>query len=232
MWTNRPVRSRTLGRRLSTAILIAAFSCPIFLSAPSEAAENNWTMEFFIGIPFHFPAPLVIRQSDHPDARIRARYESKPFVRPIYYGWRIGNWRDDQGWELELIHDKLYLVNKPEDVQEFSISHGFNLLTLNRVRERGRVVERLGAGVVITHPESIVRNKRFPEDGGIGNSGYFISGPTAQVSAGKQFRVRNDLFAPMEGKFSASLARVPIADGDADVTSLSIHAVLGLGYGR
>ena len=201
-------------------------------SPPSNAAENSWTVEFFIGIPFHFPAPLVIRQSDHPDTRISARYEAKPFVRPIYYGWRIGNWRNDQGWELELIHDKLYLANKPEDVQEFSISHGFNLLTLNRVRERGGGEERLGAGIVITHPESTVREKRFPEEGGIGNSGYFLSGPTAQVSAGKRFRIRDDFFAPLEGKFSASFARVPIADGEADVTNLSIHGVLGLGYGR
>jgi hypothetical protein len=93
-------------------------------------------------------------------------------------------------------------------------------------------VERLGAGVVITHPESTIRGKRFPEEGGIFNRGYFLSGPTVQVSAGKPFRIREDLLAPAEGKLSASFARIPVADGNADVTNFSLHGVFGLGYGR
>ncbi|PWB64998.1 MAG: hypothetical protein C3F14_06030, partial [Deltaproteobacteria bacterium] len=194
-----------------------------YLPSPSLAAEVDWTFEVFVGVSFSFPAPLTIRQSRQPDIRLHARYDSKPFERPIYYGWRIGHWRGDNGWELELVHDKLYLANAPDNVQVFSISHGFNLLTLNRGRERGGIVERLGAGVVVTHPETTVRGKRFPEDGGIFNWGYFLSGPTVQASAGKRIRIREDFFAPAEGKLSASFARIPIADGDADVTNVAVH---------
>lgn len=221
------------GRRSPLRWFLLVLSTLLFcLPSPSLAAEARWTFEFFVGIPLNFSAPLTIRQSGQPDIRIHARYDAKPFERPIYYGWRIGNWRGDNGWELELVHNKLYLANAPEEVQVFSISHGFNLLTVNRSRERGGVVERLGAGVVLTHPESTVRGKRFPEEGGIFNWGYFLSGPTVQASAGKQIRIREDFFAPAEGKLSASFARIPVADGNADVANFSLHGVFGLGFGR
>lgn len=213
--------------------LILVPSIPLLcLPSLSHAAEVHWSLELFVGVSFNFPAPLTIRQSRQSDIQLNARYTSKSLERPVYYGWRIGNWHGDDGWELELVHNKLYLANKPEDVQEFSISHGFNALTVNRSRERGGLVERIGAGVVITHPESTVRGKRFPEEGGIFDRGYFLSGPTVQASAGKPFRIREDLFAPAEGKFSASFARIPVADGNADVTNFSLHGIFGLGYGR
>jgi len=225
---------RMAGRcRPLTRWILPALSIPLLcLPSLSRAAEVNWTMEFFVGVSFHFPAPLTIRQSGRPDIRLNARYASKSLEKPIYYGWRIGNWHGDNGWELELVHNKLYLSETHEDVQVFSISHGFNLLTVNRSRERGGVVERLGAGVVITHPESTVREKRFTEEGGIFGWGYFVSGPTVQAAAGKQIRIKDDLFAPAEGKVSASFARVPVADGDADVTNFALHGIFGLGYGR
>ncbi len=221
-------RWRSLIRWLFPVLSLAIF-CP---PSHSHAAEVEWTLEFFVGVSFHFPAPLTIRQTPREDLKLNGRYLSKSLERPIYYGWRIGNWRNGNGWELELVHNKLYLVNKPEGVQEFSVSHGFNLLTVNRSRERGGLVERFGAGVVIAHPESTVRGKRFPEDGGIFNRGYFLSGPTVQASAGKQFRISEELFAPAEGKVSASFARIPVADGHADVTNFSLHGAFGLGYGR
>jgi hypothetical protein len=89
-------------------------------------------------------------------------------------------------------------------------------------------VERLGAGVVVTHPETTVRGKRFPEEGGIFHWGYFLSGPTVQLSAGRQIRMREDFFAPAEGKLSASFARIPVADGTADVANVALHGVFGL----
>ncbi len=212
-------------------ILVPTMSL-VYPPSLSRAAGANWTLELFVGVSFNFPAPLTIRQSRQADITVDARYASRSLERPIYYGWRIGNWHEDDGWELEFVHNKLYLVNKPDDVQEFSISHGLNMLTVNRSRERGGLMERLGAGVVITHPESTVRGKRFPEEGGLFNRGYFLSGPTVQASAGKQLRTGEDFFVPAEGKFSASFARIPVADGNADVTSFSLHGIVGLGYGR
>ncbi len=141
-------------------------------------------------------------------------------------------WDGSRGWELELVHDKLYLVDGPAEVGAFSISHGFNLLTVNRAWEAGGLVRRLGAGAVVTHPENTIRGKALPEDGGLLGWGYYLSGPTVQAAVEKRFRVRGDLFLPVEGKATASFARVPVADGSADVPYAALHGLAGLGIGR
>jgi hypothetical protein len=71
-------------------------------------------------------------------------------------------------------HDKLYLSNPTKEIEQFAISHGFNRITLNRSMERGDVIWRVGAGVVITHPENTVRGRRVPEDEGILETGYHL----------------------------------------------------------
>ncbi len=197
----------------------------------SGALAADWAVEIFVGIPLGLPSPLTIRQAGQPDIAVRARYESRPFRTPIYYGWRIGRWDGGRGWELELVHDKLYLADKPAEVGEFALSHGFNLLTVNRAWEHGRVVRRVGAGTVIAHPESTIRGKALPGDGGLFGWGYYLAGPTVQAAVEKKIRIRGDLFLPVEGKATASFARVPVADGSADVPYAAIHGLAGLGAG-
>ncbi len=201
-------------------------------ASPSGAVAADWTVEIFVGIPLGLPSPLTIRQAGQPDIAVRARYESRPFRRPIYYGWRIGRWDGSRGWELELVHDKLYLVDKPGDVGEFAISHGFNLVTVNRAWEHGGVVGRVGAGAVVAHPENTIRGKPLPEDRGLLGWGYYLTGPTVQAAVEKKVRIRGDLFLPVEGKATASFARVPVADGSADVPYAALHGLAGLGIGR
>ncbi len=222
----RPPRG-TRSRRL-LALLPALF----LAAAPPGAASADWAFELFVGFPIGFPAPLTIRQSGRPDIAVRARYESRPFRKPIYYGWRVGRWDGSRGWELELVHDKLYLADRPPGVEEFAISHGYNLLTVNRACVRGGLVRRAGAGVVVAHPESTVRGKPLPEDGGPLGRGYYLAGPTVQAAVEKRIRVRGDLFLPIEGKATASFARVPVADGSADVPRAALHGLAGLGIGR
>ncbi len=212
--------------------LLALLPILLLSAAPSGTAAADWTFELFVGIPFGFPSPLTIRQAGRPDITARARYESRPFRKPIYYGWRIGRWDGSRGWEIELLHDKLYLADKPREVDEFAISHGFNLLTVNRVWERGGLVRRAGAGAVVAHPENTIRGKALPEDGGLLGWGYHLSGPTVQAAVEKRFRARGDLFLPIEGKATASFARVPVAEGSADVPYAALHGMAGLGMGR
>jgi hypothetical protein len=54
------------------------------------------------------------------------------------------------------LNRKILLRNESDEVEHFSVSHGFYLLTLNRsIRYRG-IILRAGAGVVLSHPESRV----------------------------------------------------------------------------
>jgi len=87
---------------------------------------------------------------------------------------------------------------------------------------------RAGAGIVITHPQTTVRGLRFPETGGV--LGWFVSGPAAQVSLGRELRFGPRFFAGVEGKAVGAWARVPIVDGSADVPNLSLHGLVSAGW--
>ncbi len=194
-------------------------------------AADRWSLQFFGGAPFHFNLPLTIEQSGQPDLKPTGKYESRPFEVPFYYAWRVGAWEGNRAWEIELVHDKLYLKDKPPEVQEFSISHGFNLLTVNRAWLEKGFIFRAGLGVVITHPESTVRGRSHSEDGGIFD-GYYLSGPTAQGAVEKRFHILDWLTASLEGKVTASYAWVPVEGGHADVPNLAVHGLFGLGVER
>jgi hypothetical protein len=222
MRTRRYIPGRTLLGIVGIALL--SFSSPSF-------AESGWTIEFLVGVPFSFPSSLTIRQGGEPDLRHRPRFASRSFNPPLYYAVRIGKWDGSDGWELEMNHDKLYLSNPTREVEQFAISHGFNRITLNRTMERGDLVWRLGAGVVITHPENTVRGRRFPEEGGILGMGYHLSGPTAMGAIGARIGPREGPFLTPEGMGTASWVRVPVAGGNADFALAGVHGLLGAGYG-
>ncbi|MDP3296456.1 MAG: hypothetical protein Q8N09_02515 [Thermodesulfovibrionia bacterium] len=98
-------------------------------------AERSYSFEIFLGEQFNIPTPLTIKQKGEETIKVDwARYKSDAWTgfNSPYYAWRIGVWDDNRAWELELIHQKIILKNKPEEVQHFEISHGYNLITINR----------------------------------------------------------------------------------------------------
>jgi len=203
----------------------------LFVCRVSDAAE--YSFELFGGTQFNIPTPLWIEQDGEEDVKVDwARYESKAFTMfdSPYYAIRIGIWGKDKAWEFELVHEKLYLENKPNEVQHFQISHGYNLLTVNRAWRKEHFDWRLGAGIVLTHPETVIRNKQ-KEGGDNFPDGFFISGPTVQIAIDKRFYLWKKLYAILEGKFTASYAfYVPVAEGHARVPNVAIHTLLGIGY--
>ncbi len=174
--------------------------------------------------------PLVIRQGTEDYHISAAEYDTKPFTGSYYYSWRIGKWRGDDAWEFELVHHKIKLTNNPPDVQKFEISHGYNLLTINRAWLRESFVYRLGAGIVLAHPETIIGGLEFDAEGGMLGMGFYVSGPTLQATAGWRFQLGEKMFGVVEGKLTVSSAWVPIQDGDADASVVALHGLFGVGY--
>lgn len=218
-------------RVIALVFLVLLVICP-----STVQAKRSYSFELFLGEQFNIPTPLTIKQKGAETIKVNwARYESDAWTgfNSPYYAWRIGLWENDRAWELELVHEKIILKNKPEDVQHFEISHGYNLITINRawrLPEYHDLIWRLGAGIVLTHPETTVRGKRkgygddFPK-------GFYISGPTAQLVIGKRFYLWKGLFGVLEAKFTASYAtHVPIANGHAEVPNAAIHGLFGVGY--
>ena len=213
----------------TTTILTLLLIC---LSIPH--AQPPLSLEAFSGCHLNIPTPLTIKQEGEEVIKVKwARYESACWSGSPYFALRAGLWKNGKAWELELVHEKIILKNKPKDVQHFQVSHGYNLILVNRawrLHEYYDLTCRVGAGIILAHPETIVRNKKrgygeyFPK-------GDYISGPTAQVAVGKRFRFWKGLFGVLEAKFTASYAfYVPIADGYAVVPNLAIHGLFGIGY--
>jgi hypothetical protein len=172
---------------------------------------------------------LRIQQHDFETIRLDARYRTEPFNPPVYYDIRVSTWKEAAGWELKFTHHKLILRNNPPEVQRFSITDGFNLLTLNRLWLVKGFIWSAGGGLLITHPESTIRNKPFPENRGILNKGYYVSGPTLEASVSRRFYVAEKWFVFGEGRATASYVQVPVTDGEARVTNVSLHGLLGVG---
>lgn len=219
----RPSAHR-MGRVLGIAAVITFAQCPAL------HAEPRWQLEARVGSAWNAPLPIVLRQEGHEDLRLTARWKTEALELPLYYGWRIARWRENFGWAVDLTHHKLYLQNPPPEVRNFAISHGYNLVTLQRLAERGEWLYGGGVGAVVSHPESEVRGRRFEERGGLFPGGYYVSGPTASALFGHSRTVRGRLHAAAEVRITLSNASVPIAGGTARVPNLAVHGTVGLGW--
>ena len=194
-----------------------------------SAEPTKWVFQAATGTAYQFHSRLLIEQDGEEDLDFTAHYETHPYTSGApYYSLRLGYWTGDGAWELETHHHLVTLVNGPEQVQEFEITHGYNLNTLNRAWLAAGFIWRIGAGVVITHPQSVVRGKTFSGDGFYG--GFYLSGVCGQLSLEKRFQLWGGLFGYLEGKFTAAWAQVPIADGEATVPNYALHGLAGLGY--
>ncbi len=202
----------------------------ILLSAAtlSSAAKSRWAFEAFFGAAWSISTPLSIHQYGEDRIYLIARYNNEPFKESPYYAWRISRWKRNRAWEFELVHHKIILSNRPQEVQYFAITHGYNLITVNRAWSYGSWVWRVGAGLVAAHPESTIREKSL--SWGEGLDGFYITGPTVQAALEKKFLIFGRLFAVFEGKFTASYAVVPIQDGNAYAPNVALHGLFGLGY--
>jgi len=196
----------------------------------TEGAEAVWTLEVFGGSAFSFTTPLTIHQSGYDDIGFNARYDTRPLEMPPYYDVRLSRWVRNGGWAAELVHHKLHLTNKPIEVQNFAISHGYNLLDITRAWRYKSFIFHLGGGFVMAHPEVTVRDKVFPEKQGFLRLGWYIVGPTTQIAVGKSIYSYKRLTITVEGKVTGSFAWVPIQNGRADVPNVAVHGLLGLGY--
>ncbi len=206
---------------------VAAALALTLLSTATLQAQISF--EVFGGTSFSLPTPLSISQEGEEDLDFTAHYSTKPFEPAPYYAARLAFWKGNRAWAVDLVHHKLYLNSPPPEVQFFKITYGFNMLTLSRVWRRGNFSYGVGAGPVITHPDNMVRGRRYQQNGIFGGS-YRLSGGTLGAGANRRFHLTKDLFLSLDGRLSASYVRVPVVLGHADVPNVAIHLHGGAGY--
>jgi hypothetical protein len=204
----------------------------ILLLTPTWSHGQTLTaVEAFLGSAFNFPLPLTIQQQGYDDIEFTARYDTRGFSEPLYWAARLSFQYQLDIWELQLIHHKIYLTNPPDEIQHFEITHGFNIITLSRRFETKTVPFRFGAGFVLAHPSSRIRGLGLEEGGGIWGTGYRLTGPALLAGAGKRFPIAGGLFVALEGQLIGAYARVPVGNGHANAPNISVHGLVGVGYG-
>lgn len=204
-------------------VLILAFSSIALLVAPSAGAQTYLTV--FMGSSAHAPLAVVFDLENRENVYINEpQWETKPFYEAPYYSIRIGHGL----WDVELIHDKMYLMNPEPPVQHFEVSHGYNLLLLNRSYGQGPITWRLGAGLVVAHPESTIDGKKLGYGYDLA-TGFHFSGPAGQVAVSYTRELLGPLYFAAEAKGSVAWARVPVYEGWATVPHAAAHILAGIG---
>ena len=108
------------------------------------------------------------------------------------------------------------------------MSHGYNYLLINRAAKLGTRILRLGAGLILSHPESTVRGQAFGDFDFL--QGFYISGAGAQAGIQCNVQAYGPVYLLGEAKLTGAWVRVPLAGGSAEVPALALHGLLGLGY--
>jgi len=204
----------------------AAAVAALVLWLMPAAAQAQVTFEYFMGSAVNLHTPLTIEQDGYPDISFTAHYSVRPLADRAYYAARIGFWNKDAntGWLIELLHHKLYLENPPPDVQHFEITHGYNMITVNRGWRLDKFTVMAGAGLVTPHTNSQIR--------GLGRSidaPYTLAGVAFQGAGSRRFDLASWLFVSLEGKVTAAWARVPVAEGHASAPNVAFHGLAGVG---
>jgi hypothetical protein len=192
-------------------------------------AQSRWSFEMHGGEVYNFPLPLIISQQGYPDIKLQARYSTEALTLPLYWDIRLGRWDKTKLWEFEVIHHKLYLNNISSEVQKFNISHGFNMLQVNRGFSKKSFRYRAGAGIVLAHPESNIRGKEFGDSTDDFDLAYYISGPAVNLAVSRPFYLGNRFYINTEAKTTLAYSYIKVVQGHADVYSIAFHIILGIG---
>jgi hypothetical protein len=209
--------------------LVPLLSSAWLVAASAAAGEGRWRAELAVGGAHSFDSTLRVEQAAFPALTIEAGWATRSFDSPVYYAWRLARADGRGAWALRFVHHKVHLEDTTPEVERFSVTHGYNLLTLERAFVVRGFEISAGGGLVIAHPESTVRGQTRPEgEGGPLGGGYYVTGPTAALAGSRRVPLGRHLAVVPEVRFTLSRARVPVAEGEASVPNAALHLLVGL----
>jgi Outer membrane protein beta-barrel domain len=221
--------------------------------------QGGWVIAAFLGGARAARSDLTIAQPALGNSLTfrQISFRSRSFDPPLYYGFRGGYFLDRGallGLEVEFIHSKVFSdpgqrvrangqrgglaisteLSLGDIVQQYSISHGVNLLLVNvaarhRVKRSadapdGRLIlaARVGIGPTFPHTESRVEGQQQEQ--------YQFGRLAWQVAGGAEFKLWKGLYAIGEYKFTRTNQRGKISMGTAESLLLTQHGLFGLSY--
>jgi hypothetical protein len=201
-------------------------------ATPALAGDPGWRVEAALGAAHSVGSTLRVDQAGYPSLEIDAEWEGRSLESPLYYAWRVAREDARGAWALRFVHLKVYLADPTLEIERFSVSHGYNLLTLERSFPVSGFDLWVGFGMVIAHPESTIRGQTRPEsEGGPFGGGYSLTGPTGSVAFARRLPLGSRFALVPELRATLSRARVPVAGGEASVPNGALHVLVGLELG-
>jgi hypothetical protein len=211
--------------RLIRALALLALSV---LACPAHGKESDaqWSFDLLIGDAYNADSRTRIEHATLDNVSFTGDYDTRGLEGPLHYAWRIARWEDARGWELQLLHHKLFLQNPPAGVDALSISHGFNIVTINRAFEYRGWQMRAGLGPVITHAEARILGTAY-------DGPYEIAGAAVLVGVGRRLELGRHFY--LLGEVAATYGYIhaePDGAPNLEVTirNPALHAQAGVGY--
>lgn len=198
----------------------------LLLACAVHADAADWSLELLVGDAYNAPSHTRIEQQQWGKLSFNGDYKTQGLEGPLHYAWRIARWDDDRAWELQLLHHKLFLQNRPAGVDSLSVSHGFNIVTINRVFEHQHWRVRAGLGPVITHTEARILGSSY-------DGPYELAGAAALIGVSRQLQLGKNFY--LVGEVAATFGYIRARpDGtpalEVTIRNPAFHAQAGVGY--
>ena len=227
-----------------------------------EARADEFVVAAYTG-PNHTQQSVLILH--HPPTETDlllhdAKWEGRPFDRPLYWGLRaayffgkVGSW--EFAPEFEFIHLKVFLktqnrsratgllqgnriqrdVRVGDIIESFNISHGVNLQLFNFVIRRGFLANRekpLGRLLVVGRLGAGFNISHFESTipPSEHHEGYEFGGDVYHLAVGIEVPVFKGVYLLTEYKYTTTAPRGEVSGGQAKVNLDTHHLVAGLAF--
>lgn len=212
------------------------------LGVTSSLYAYDYTLQVYGGLVYNMNEDVTYKESGETDIVMKdVELKTKPFTAPPYYGIRLSIWDTDAtAWEIEHTHQKLYISDSDviAPLEHWEMTDGFNFFFVNKAWKLDEswqnIIVRVGAGLVITHPDVTYDGERRHEDGSGAityGEGYDLSGFVWQIGAEKQFDITEDWFLSVETRMTYAKAWAEDASGGLSVLqNRAFHLNYGVGY--
>jgi hypothetical protein len=144
--------------------------------------------------------------------------------RTPYYAARVSRWQGGGAWELQGINTNVFLNYVPRNGSDDDILRGYDHFLVNRAARLWGLIWRLGAGVVITHPEPTQSQINARSSGS-----YYFSGVGGQASVAKRIPISDHVFTTVEGNVTSDYPQASIPGNTVTPPTHAFNGVLGLG---
>jgi hypothetical protein len=200
------------------------------LTVSQSVAQTATSIDLMSGFAYNLRSPLLIQEQGKDNHVLLVDYKTGSFSGLPYFLLRFNLHFADRALEIQFLHHKIRLNNPQDEVQQFEIDHGFNILSLHYRLGMDIFNLRFGVGAIIAYPESVVSGIHVSGQGGILNTGYYLAGPAFLVGANKIFPISKNIYLNTEVLFTTAWALVPIATGRAYASNFALHLLFGGGY--